>query len=228
MNTEQSTTTIPSTAAAATDETPSGVGISETQIVVGHAIFDALTAESGDADYSNEKCQDDQPYLHCWGTECDRDLAWQPETAVSLIDGLEPLEGIGKITAEFISSHETMSDGEIEYNNLYLIQPFNAFLHTWGSLGEFVDDNYDFCLNAAISFYDTPEAAMTAALTKQKRLALDAFDTGFQMALSALSGVDESIRADTLKQMRRRAAELARQWRSQERTKVVDCIAAAA
>jgi hypothetical protein len=220
MSTEQNTTV------ATAEAPPAAAGVSETQTALGHAIFDALTAESGDAEYSNERDQDDKPYLHCWGTECDRDLAWQPETAVSLIDGLEPLVGNGKITAEFISSHETISDGEIEYNNLYLIQPLNAFLHTWGTLGEFVDDNYDFCLHASISFHDTPEAALTDVLAKQKRLALDAFDTGFQMALSALSGVDESIRAETMKQMRRRAGELARHWRANEQRKSAVAIAA--
>ena len=212
MSAEQNTTSTDAATAAA----PPIAGFSEAQTAVGHAIFDALTAEGSDADYSDEKSQDGTPYQHCWATECDRDLAWQPKSAVSLIDGLEPLESIGKITAEFISSHETLSDGEIEYNNLYIIQPLNAFLHTWGTLGEFSDDNYDFCLNASITFHDTPEAAMTALLAKQKRLALDAFEAGFTMALGALSGVDESIRDETMKQMRRRAGELSRHWRASE------------
>lgn len=218
MSTEQTTTTT----------SPTDEGISDNQRVVGNAVFDALTAESSDADISEANESNGKPNLYCWANECDRDLAWQPNTAVSLIDELEPLEGIGKLTIQFISSHETLSDGEIEYNNLYLVQPFNAFLIIRGSLGEFVDDNYDFCLNATISFHDTPEAAMTAVFARQKCLALEAFDTGFHMALASLSSVDESIRVETMKQMRHRGSQLARQWRSQERIKAAAGIAVAA
>lgn len=192
--------------------------ITDAQQKLADAVISALTDECSDSgcEILPPRNPGDHPHISCWASEADRDLAWMPQTAVNLVDEMDDVEGVGKVSITHISAHETLSDGEIEYNNLYLLQPFNTTLLIWGSLGEFVDDNYDFYFNGKMSFYDSEEAAIAAIHETQKNLALDAFTTGVRMGLAALSSVDDSIRQETMGQMRKKAAELVREWKQQE------------